>query len=477
MSNNILPKKVIVRLPPPHPGGQSIFLNWNVDNPKAQALIAPCGTKSGKSFGSSLWLLTEAMTNPGFYCIVIAPTYLKCRIIYRYIKRMLPPIELAKPVDGKLEIWFANGTTIKFLHGRDAETVIEGEAVDRFVIDEAGKINRQVWYSLFTTITQTGGKGIVTGTPRGHTWYYDLFVLAQSGDSFFCWVTLPTSASPYVSAEAIETARRLLPHVLFVQYYLAQFVTHGSVFGDLSRIFYDDPNINPKTKFWVHPDSEMRKNEVVHGVDVAKKNDYTVFYSVNGRGQLVGYCRFKQVPYPSQVIRLKTYLINYFSSADNHIKYDATGVGVAFGDMLNEADIDAAITPVVFTNRSKNEMVTKTIMALDSGFHKAPKILRIVHEYSIYELTMTSSGLYRFAAPEGEHDDIISAAIIAVSEAYSSNQTDGAERLLAGELANIDESDMIAAYLSDDQLIDESESFFADDSDDDISGFIDDDID
>jgi len=390
---------------------------------------------------------------------------------------MLPPIELAKPVDGKLEIWFANGTTIKFLHGRDAETVIEGEAVDRFVIDEAGKINRQVWYSLFTTITQTGGKGIVTGTPRGHTWYYDLFVLAQTGDPFFCYVTLPTSASPYVSAEAIETARRLLPHVLFIQYYLAQFVTHGSVFGDLSRIFYDDPNLNQKTKFWVHPDKEMRKNEVVHGVDVAKKNDYTIFYSVNSMGQLVGYCRFKQVPYPSQVIRLKTYLINYFSDCDNHIKYDATGVGIAFGDMLSEADIDAAVTPVVFTNRSKNEMVTKTIMALDSGFHKAPRILRIVHEFAIYELSMTASGLYRFSAPDGEHDDIVSAAIIAISEAYSSNQTDGAERIMAGETADLSEKDMLAAYLSDDALVDESEDFFADDSDDDISGFIDDDID
>ena len=194
-------------------------------------------------------------------------------------------------------------------------------------------------------------------------------------------------------------------------------------------------------------------------------------------GQLVGYCRFKQVPYPSQVIRLKTYLINYFSDCDNHIKYDATGVGIAFGDMLSEADIDAAVTPVVFTNRSKNEMVTKTIMALDSGFHKAPRILRIVHEFAIYELSMTASGLYRFSAPDGEHDDIVSAAIIAISEAYSSNQTDGAERIMAGETADLSEKDMLAAYLSDDALVDESEDFFTDDSDDDISGFIDDDID
>ena len=70
-----------VRFPPCHEA-QKIFVNWSEQNPDAQVLIAPCGTKVGKSFGAAMWLLKEALVNPGLYCVWIGPTYLKCKIGY-----------------------------------------------------------------------------------------------------------------------------------------------------------------------------------------------------------------------------------------------------------------------------------------------------------------------------------------------------------------------------------------------------------
>ena len=94
-------------------------------------------------------MVKEALIYQSLYLAWIAPTYLKCRIGYRYVKSMLPDLPGFRCIDGRLEIHFPNGSFIKFLHGRDAEITVEGEAVDRFVIDEAGKITRQVWHSLF----------------------------------------------------------------------------------------------------------------------------------------------------------------------------------------------------------------------------------------------------------------------------------------------------------------------------------------
>ena len=458
-------EKLTLRLPAPHSGGQDIFLNWSQYYPKAQCLVSPCGTKTGKTYGSVLWMLTEALSYPNLYCAWIAPTYLKCKIGYRYMKSMLPDHAWINLVDGRLEIQFANGSFIKFLHGSDAEITIEGEAVDRFVIDEAGKIKPDVWTSLLTTITQTRGKGIVTGTPRGFNWYSDIFKRSLTDDPFFVGCRLPTRSSPFVEQEAIDRAKKLLPAHLYEQYYEAKFISHGSTFGDLSSIWDQSIDIKPNhKKFWIHPDEAKRSGTIIHGVDIAKKHDYTVFYSVNLQGQLVGFCRFQHIPYPHQVIRLKTYITNYFKG-DQEIRFDATGVGSAFEDLLEESDIDATIVPVIFSNKSKSEMVTKTIMAIQTDWHKAPKISVIENEFSSYELTVTPSGLHKYAAPDGEHDDIVSAAILAISQAYTSSSVEAGEELLEKTLSGEDPTDIIKAY----KVVGSDDDFFeSNDYDDDF---------
>jgi len=437
-------------LPSPYEA-QKKLVYWR-EGTKAQCLVAPSGTKSGKSFGSALWMVREALLNPGLYCAWIAPTYMKCKIGYRYIKAFLPDHDWVDCVDSRLEITLANRSTIKFLHGRDAETTVEGEAIDRFVIDESGKQSKQLWFSLLTTISQTNGCGIATGTPRGFTWYYDIFRRAQQGDPFFDWMQLETCASPFVKPIAVEQAKRLLPKPLFDQYYRAIFVTMSTVFGDLDKIFDDDLKVNPQTRFWVHPDAEQRAIETVTGWDLAKHQDYTVFYTVNIEGKLVGYARFRHVPYEHQVDRLKIYLDKYFTG-DKLLRYDATGVGDAVGEIISQKDIDASITPVIFSQRSKQEMVSRTTIAIDSDWHKAPRIEQILHEFGSYELTVTKSGLFSYSAPDGEHDDVVSAAILAVSGAYMLSIADAGEKFLEDYLisGDIDEDidDEITAAASE----------------------------
>ena len=455
----VAPRKTItLRLPSPHNGGQEKLLYWTLDHPVAQVLVAPAGVKTGKTYGSCLWMITEVLSTPRLFCVWIAPTYLKCKIAYRYFKSFLPQDNSINMMDGLLEIRFGNGSFVKFLHGKDAETTIEGEAVDRFVIDEAGKIVKQVWISLTTTITQTRGKGIVTGTPRGLTWYYDIAKQAvRNEDPFFCYCHMKTEDSPFVTREAILRAKKLLPHHLFAQYYLAEFISHSSTFGDLDLMW--DQSINVRScheKFWIADEAE-RKDEIVHGIDIAKKMDFTVFYSVNGHGKLVGFCRFQHVSYPQQVIRIKTYLTNYFNGAENTIRFDATGVGVSFEDMLEEAQLEASLYPISFTNKSKSEMITKAVMAIQSGWHKTPRLKVIAHEFAVYELSVTSTGLHKYGAPDGEHDDVVSAAILAISGAYINSSNTDSEKLLEAALNGESLDDIIGAYSA---VIEDEEQIF-----------------
>jgi hypothetical protein len=459
-------EEITLQLPPLHEH-QSIFGTWDEQNPNAQCLIAPCGTKMGKSFGAAWWITKELWINPGLYGVWIGPTYLKCRIGYRYVKAMLPDMPGVHCIDGKLEIHFPNGSFLKFLHGKDAETTVEGEAIDAFVIDESGKQKKQLWFSLLTTITQTRGKGIVTGTPRGFNWYYDEFRKAKGGDPFYAWAQLPTSCNPFVPQKSIAQAKRLLPAALYEQYYEAKFVSASVIFTNLSQMFDSAIKCNRDAKFWVHPDVALRKLDTVTGWDIAKHRDYSVFFTTTSCGKVVGYARFRRIPYDAQVRRLKIYLEKYFKESDKMVRYDATGVGSAVTDLLSQEDIDAAFTPVIFSNKSKQDMVSRTSMAIETAWVKAPPIEQIEHEFGSLEVKVTKSGLYSYAAPDGEHDDVVMAGMLSISGAFVHAQAEEAEKMMEDLEEEMERDDALDDDELDDaaEAFDDEDEFFDEDSD------------
>lgn len=464
--------QIAIVLPTPYEAQKSLVY-WRERNPKAHVLVAPCGTKVGKSFGSAIWLLREALLYSGLYCVWVAPTFMKSKVGFRYIKAMLPDIKAIKIVESRLEITLPNGSFIKFVHGHDAETTIEGEAVDRFVVDESGKQSEQLWYSLYTTISQTGGVGIITGTPRGHTWYFDLYKKALQGDPFFAHLTLKTADSPYTKKHIIEQAKKLLPIHLFKQYYEAAFIKASSVFSQLESIFTKD-KLSPNKNYWIHPDPEKRKGEISHGWDIAKSVDYSVLISTNQDGELVGYWRFNKISYPRQVKRVFHYITKKFPEADNMLRYDKTGVGNAVCDLLADLDWDVSMTGVTYNNAIKQEMVSTLMVAMETNWLKSPYIPRLEHECSIYELRVTKSGLFTYNAPEGEHDDVVNALMLSVSGSYSMNDTkfDQLDDILNREKDEVSEMMSEAAAVfsgedADDDLLEDDEDDEIDDIPDD----------
>ncbi len=413
-----------IKLPEPHEK-QAIFTDWEDLYPGSQVLVAPAGTKVGKTMGASIWLLGDSLINPGFYNIWIAPTLYKCRIAYRYMKAMLPDIEWIDTKDGAMEIWMGNGSFIKFLHGRDAEVTVEGEAVDSFVIDEAGKQKAQLWHSLITTITQTEGHGIVTGTPRGRNWYYDLYQKAQRGDPMLCHATLRTVDSPFINPQAVFRAKNILPASLFRQYYLAEFVSDSQVYGEMDGVWNDLPVEHQG--YWIHPDENQRMKPTCIGMDLAKRGDYTVISAVNCDGETVGYVRLRHKPYHEQIQILGRFS-KAFKSDDNEIRYDRTGLGDVVGEQItilfDRLGGRWLVTPVVFTNAVKQEMVSKVGHVIDTRWWRCPRIVRVEEEFINLEVTATKTGMHSYGHPTGEHDDAHWSLAMAIAGALSYNKSE-----------------------------------------------------
>ncbi len=438
-----------------------------VDSPTHLFLAGRHCVPTHNSFGFSMWQVSKNLSIPGQFGVWSAPTLYKARVGYRYQKAMLPDIPEIDCKDGKQEIWFGNGSFTKFLHGHDAETTMEGEAVDNFVIDEAGKQKKQLWYSTFTTITQTMGKGIIGGTPRGTGhWFYDVWRQACAGDPFFCQAVLRTIDSPFVNPKAVENARRLLPRYLYEQYYLALFTSQSSVYGDLDAMW--DRSLEVKRpNFWVHPDESARLRPATLGYDPGKRRDPAVFFVINDLGMTVGYCRMRQREYTEQ-IGLLTRFARCFKGEDNEIRYDRTGVGDAIGEEIGKAfDVswlgNWTVTPVVFTNAIKQEMVSRIHIALEQGWFRSPYIPRLEHELISLEVSTSRTGLHTYSAPEGDHDDVHWAVGLALSGAHASLVQDDAlemiDAAMSGKLlTSLEDEDPPE---EDDPLGDELESIMA----------------
>ena len=417
-------------------------------------------------------MTAEAASNAGSYCLWIAPTTYKCRAGYNYIKKMLPDIPLFDCKDGKLEIYMGNGSFIKFLHGKDAETTVEGDPVDAFVMDEAGKHKAQLWYSLFTTITQTLGRGIITGTPRGFNWFHKEFLKAVAGDPFYHWVTLMTKDSPYVTEKAIEQARRLLPPALFAQYFEARFVADSTVYGDLEKI-WDRTIPVRRENFWLHPDESARNRPVCIGYDPGKRGDPACFFATNDMGMTVGYIRLKRRNYLEQAMILGKLSQKFGHKGGNQIWIDRTGVGDAVVEMVR-AEMDRihgdwAIQEIVFTNAVKQDMVIRNIIAIDSGWFTCPYIPRVEHEFASLEVSTTKTGLHSYGAPGGDHDDVHWAASMSISGSYAGTihdkTMDMIEDAMSGKLLTSEEDDEGMAELPETGLEDDLDDFDDEDLD------------
>ncbi|GAH31864.1 unnamed protein product, partial [marine sediment metagenome] len=117
--------------------------------------------------------------------------------------------------------------------------------------------------------------------------------------------------------------------------------------------------------------------------------------------------RFKEIDWKIQRERIKFISEKY---NDAQIWVDATGVGdPIFEDLVN---MGLDVQPYKFTNTSKKQLIQSLMISLEQE-----KIRILVrdeengkvqfNEMVIFEYEMTSSGLIRYQAPDGYHDDCV----------------------------------------------------------------------
>lgn len=302
----------------------------------------------------------------------------------------------------------------------DDPTALLGEALDLLIIDEASRVKEIAWTgSLRPTLADRKGQAVFISTPKGKNWFYQLYLRGLNNDGIYQSWQLKSEYNPYLDKEEIAQAKIDTP-LTFTQEWEAAFLEDaGQVFRKIRE---------NATGAFEEPQEKIR---YVMGTDLAKAEDFTVSFVVRTDNQrVVAWDRFQGITWDMQIPRIASLSKRYNNA---RILIDSTGVGDPVYDTLRTAG--AVIEPYHFTNPSKENLIRGLMIALEQNEITYPEIPELINELEAFEYTQGTTGMMRYSAPSGFHDDCVIALALVV-EAGRGTNTGVLEfyKELAGEL-------------------------------------------
>lgn len=402
-------KPVTLQLPPAHPE-QYKFLTM-LDEPGVRFAVGACGTKFGKTYGTTAAIVQRAWDVRDSMNWWISPTFNQAKMAFTMVMRLLPKgMYQEYRADLRLVILHPDGTERSFIDFKSADNPdsLRGYGVNFFVMDEAARCVYDAWISLYTTVTQTMGKGYIISTPKGRNWFYDVYQWGDKNDSEgnnkfiaegivddhpdFLSIRMPTWMNPHVKLAAVEAFRRNMPEDVFEQEVAAKFLTDSAgVFRGINQCIYGELE-----------EPDPGKNYVM-GVDLARIRDYSVIIVMDRKTRhVVHFERFNQIRWDVQYSRIIAAARKYRAP----VCIDATGVG----DPIVEAIQNSGISVIPYKiggSAAKQHLIDKLRVSIENGGISFPHIPVLKRELEIYEYRVSPSGTVQFSAPPNQHDDCV----------------------------------------------------------------------
>ena len=394
----------VVRLAKPHPAQLQILSEQRRFN------VVALGRRAGKSKLAQRLLAQCALERrPGGY---FAPTYKLLEEFWRELKVVLADVVKDKSEqEHRLEV--LGGGVIE-CWSTDTGDPARGRRYALAVLDEAAMVPHlaDIWgQAIRPTLTDYQGGAWFMSTPRGLNDFYVLFERGQDPlePAWMSW-QMPTAVNPYIAEAEIASARAELPERVFAQEYLAQFLTieGAGVFRGVQAVSR------------LQPQAPARGRQYVFGVDwSAGGGDYTAISVIDVTvNEQVLLDRFSTTDFDLATGRL-------YSLAELYHPISIVAEQNSFGMPLVQR-LQRGWTPVLgkprralpvyaftTTNTTKAAAVQALALAIENGELTLLDDAVQKAELLAYESTVLPSGLIRYAAPSGMHDDTVQALALA----------------------------------------------------------------
>ncbi len=211
-----------------HPDG------WQEDllRSSSNRILLNCSRQSGKSTMSAVIALHRALYHPASLVLCLAPAlrqsqelFAKIATFYRDLGRPVSPV-----AERRLSLELENGSRVMTLPG--TERTIRGfSGVSLLIVDEAARVEDELYYSCRPMLAVSGGTLIMLSTPYGQR---GIFYEEWTSGGSRAWQRFRVSADqvPRISPEFLSEERGALGSRWFEQEYLCVFgELEGAVFS------------------------------------------------------------------------------------------------------------------------------------------------------------------------------------------------------------------------------------------------------
>lgn len=208
---------------------------------EAPRILLNIHRQGGKSTTTAVLALHKALADPGSLVLLLAPSERQSKELFQKIAVMYRHLGYPVPADSsrKLGMELTGGSRIEALPGKE-RTIRGFSGVDLLVVDEAARVEDELYFAVRPMLAVSGGRLLMLSTPFGKRGvFFEEFTQGTA------WERYEVSAvdCPRIAQEFLEEERRSLGAWWYEQEYLCQFKdTVDSVFSheDVSAAMSDE---------------------------------------------------------------------------------------------------------------------------------------------------------------------------------------------------------------------------------------------
>ena len=355
------------------------------------------GRQVGKTITLINLLLYYSINNPKSKCLWISPVYSQISKVMGQIMDALGPTKtMVSANKSDYEIKLVNGSRIWFRSAERADT-IRGLSINYLFIDESQDIKTSDFQtSILPTITASGKKVVIAGTPKRKGWFYDYFMMGKSDEfpnhmSYY----FPSSASPYVSKEFLDEQKRTLPQSIYEQEFEGIYQDNdGSVFRNLLNVLTND-NWPQRT----------HGTNVYAGLDIGTRDDYSVLTVMDELGRVLYVWRERHLEY-SKIVQKVIEVCKHYNVKE--LLVEQNGPGDPLFEQIKKGYPRA--TSLFQTNQTKENIVRRLMGDIEESALELPStnlFPALGEELEAFSYEVLPSGKIRYSHPNGFHDDCV----------------------------------------------------------------------
>ena len=334
-----------------------------------------------------------------------SPTYKMLLEVWREAVRTFAPITLRRSSQER-RIEFVTGGLLEFW-SLDNPDVARGRKYRRVVIDEAAMVPNlmDAWqYAIRPTLADYNGDAWFLSTPKGRNGFWQLWQRGQDSamQDWRSW-QMPSSVNPRLAQSEIDEMHATMPERVYTQEILAAFLEDGSgVFRGVRKAATAEPQEN----------NHLGQSYVM-GLDFGRSEDFTVATVLNvSTMSMVALDRFNQIDYHVQVGRVQALAERFKPFA---IIAESNSVGTPVIEQMRR--LGMPVIPFTTTNASKQIAIDALALAFEQQTLRILPNEVLIGELESYTMERLPSGMLRYSAPDGGHDDCVISLALALSGA------------------------------------------------------------